>query len=157
MTKQSGKCIFIAQHIPLYQICIRTRCITHNSIQKITSVDYCRKRAWVRQLSWNPNQGCDVKLPLLFFSWTLHQRGKGHKIDKSILSQVFAGLKNSMNLIEYLLQGVHSIRYFSTVVVSTAAFYAVRGMVPGLGSLKGTKNVSSPSHIKLSVAGSLRD
>ena len=32
------------------------------------------------------------------------------------------------------------------VVASTAAFYArVRGSVPGLGGLKETKNVSSPS------------
>ena len=32
------------------------------------------------------------------------------------------------------------------VVVSTATFHArVRGSVPGLGSLKETKNVSSPS------------
>ena len=31
------------------------------------------------------------------------------------------------------------------VVVSTAAFHArIRGLVPGLGSLKETKNVSSP-------------
>ena len=34
----------------------------------------------------------------------------------------------------------------SRVVVSTAAFHArVRGSVPGLGGLKETKNVSSPS------------
>ena len=33
-----------------------------------------------------------------------------------------------------------------SVVVSAAAFHArVRGSVPGLGSLKETKNVSSPS------------
>ena len=42
------------------------------------------------------------------------------------------------------------------VVVSTAAFHAVRGSVPGLGGLKETKNVSSPS-MKVSIVGSLRD
>ena len=41
------------------------------------------------------------------------------------------------------------------VVVSTAAFHAkVRGLVPGLGGLKETKNVSSPS---VSIVRSLRD
>ena len=44
------------------------------------------------------------------------------------------------------------------VVVSTAAFHArVRGSVPGLGGLKETKNVSSPSTCKVSIVGSLRD
>ena len=44
------------------------------------------------------------------------------------------------------------------VVVSTAAFHArVRGSVPGLGGLKGTKNVSSPSTVKVNIVGSLRD
>ena len=39
-----------------------------------------------------------------------------------------------------------SPEYRPRVVVSTAAFHArVRGSVPGLGSLKKTKNVSSPS------------
>ena len=43
------------------------------------------------------------------------------------------------------------------VVVSTAAFRArVRGSVPGLGGLKETKNVSSPSTCE-SIVGSLRD
>ena len=43
------------------------------------------------------------------------------------------------------------------VVVSTAAAHArVRGSVPGLGGLKETKNVSSPS-TKVSNVGSLRD
>ena len=43
------------------------------------------------------------------------------------------------------------------VVVSTAAFHArVRGSVPGLGGLKETKNVSSPSTCE-SIVGSLRD
>ena len=44
------------------------------------------------------------------------------------------------------------------VVVSTAAFHArVRGSVPGLGGLKETKNVSSPSTCEVSIVGSLRD
>ena len=49
------------------------------------------------------------------------------------------------------------------VVVSTAAFHArVRGSVPGLGGLKGTKNVilsASKPHprVKVSIVGSLRD
>ena len=41
------------------------------------------------------------------------------------------------------------------VVVSTAA--RVRGSVPGLGGLKETKNVSSPSTYEVSIVGSLRD
>ena len=40
------------------------------------------------------------------------------------------------------------------VVVSTAAF---RGSVPGLGGLKGTKNVSSPSTCESQYCGSLRN
>ena len=44
------------------------------------------------------------------------------------------------------------------VVVSTAAFHArVWGLFPSLGGLKETKNVSFPSTLKLSIAGSLRD
>ena len=44
------------------------------------------------------------------------------------------------------------------VVVSTAAFHArVRGSVPGLGTLKETKNVSSPSTCESQYCGSLRD
>ena len=44
------------------------------------------------------------------------------------------------------------------VVVSTAAFHArVRGSVPGLGGLKETKNVSSPSTCESQYCGSLRD
>ena len=44
------------------------------------------------------------------------------------------------------------------VVVSTAAFHArARGSVPGLGGLKGTKNVSSPSTCEINIVGSLRD
>ena len=44
------------------------------------------------------------------------------------------------------------------VVVGTAAFHAkVRGSVPVLGGLKETKNVSSPSKVKVSIVGSLRD
>ena len=40
------------------------------------------------------------------------------------------------------------------VVVSTAAFHAtVRGSVPGLGSLKETKNVSSPSTCESQYCG----
>ena len=40
------------------------------------------------------------------------------------------------------------------VVVSTAAFHArVRGSVPGLGGLKETKNVSSPSTCKSQYCG----
>ena len=40
------------------------------------------------------------------------------------------------------------------VVVSTAAFYArVRGSVPGLGGLKETKNVSSPSTCESQYCG----
>ena len=40
------------------------------------------------------------------------------------------------------------------VVVSTAAFHArVRGSVPGLGGLKGTKNVSSPSTCESQYCG----
>ena len=43
------------------------------------------------------------------------------------------------------------------MVVSTAAFHArARGSVPGLGGLKETKNVSSPSTCE-SIVGSLRD
>ena len=44
-------------------------------------------------------------------------------------------------------------------MVSTAAFHArVRGSVPGLGGLKETKNVSSPSTWESqSILGSLRD
>ena len=43
------------------------------------------------------------------------------------------------------------------VVVSTAAFHArVRGSVPGLGDLKETNNVSSPSTCE-SIVGSHRD
>ena len=42
-------------------------------------------------------------------------------------------------------------------MVSTTAFHArVRGSVPGLGGLKETNNVSSPS-TKVSIVGSLRD
>ena len=42
--------------------------------------------------------------------------------------------------------------------VSTAAFHArVRGSVPGLGSLKETKNVSPHPRVNVSIAGSLRD
>ena len=44
------------------------------------------------------------------------------------------------------------------VVVSTAAFHArVRGSFPGFGGLKETKNVSSPSRVKVSIVGSLSD
>ena len=40
------------------------------------------------------------------------------------------------------------------VVVSTAAFHArVRGSVPGLGGLKETKNVSSPSTCETQYCG----
>ena len=40
------------------------------------------------------------------------------------------------------------------VVVSTAAFHArVRGSVPGLGGLKETKNVSSPSTCESQYCG----
>ena len=40
------------------------------------------------------------------------------------------------------------------VVVSTAAFHArVRGSVPGLGDLKETKNVSSPSTCESQYCG----
>ena len=55
----------------------------------------------MRQLSWN--QGCDLKLALLFYSWRLHQRGNEHEIDKFILSQVIAGLMNRTNPVEHLL------------------------------------------------------
>ena len=42
------------------------------------------------------------------------------------------------------------------VVVSTAAFHArVRGSVPGLGGLKKTKNVSSPSTCESQYCGEL--
>ena len=42
------------------------------------------------------------------------------------------------------------------VVVSTAAFHArVRGSVPGLGGLKETKNVSSPSTCESQYCGEL--
>ena len=44
------------------------------------------------------------------------------------------------------------------VVVSTAAFHArVRGSVPGLGGLKGTKMFLPHPRVKVSIAGSLRD
>ena len=44
------------------------------------------------------------------------------------------------------------------VVVSTAAFHArVRGSVPGLGGLKGTKLFLPHPRVKVSIAGSLRD
>ena len=40
------------------------------------------------------------------------------------------------------------------VVVNTAAFHArVRGSVPGLGGLKGTRNVSSPSTCESQYCG----
>ena len=40
------------------------------------------------------------------------------------------------------------------MVVSTAAFYArVRGLVPGLGGLKETKNISSPSTCESQYCG----
>ena len=42
------------------------------------------------------------------------------------------------------------------VVVSTAAFHA-GGSVPGLGSLKETKNVFPHPRVKVSIVGSLRD
>ena len=42
-------------------------------------------------------------------------------------------------------------------MVSTAAFHAVRGSVPGLGGLKETKNVSFHPRVKVSIVGSLRD
>ena len=42
----------------------------------------------------------------------------------------------------------------SMVVVSTAAFHArVRGSVPGIGGLKETKNVSSPSTCESQYCG----
>ena len=45
--------------------------------------------------------------------------------------------------VAYLPTGAGALGY---IVVSTAAFHAgVRGSFPGLGSLKETKNVSSPS------------
>ena len=44
------------------------------------------------------------------------------------------------------------------VVVSTAAFHArVRGSVPGLGGLKGTKMFRPHPRVKVSIVGSLRD
>ena len=44
------------------------------------------------------------------------------------------------------------------VVVSTAAFHArVRGSVPGLGGLKGTKMFLPHPRVKVSIVGSLRD
>ena len=44
------------------------------------------------------------------------------------------------------------------VVVSTTAFHArVRGSVPGLGSLKGTKMFLPHPRVKLSIVGSVRD
>ena len=44
------------------------------------------------------------------------------------------------------------------VVVSTAAFHArVRGSVPGLGGLKGTKLFLPHPRVKVSIVGSLRD
>ena len=43
------------------------------------------------------------------------------------------------------------------VVVSTAAFHAVRGSVPGLGGLKETKLFLPYPRVKVSIVGSLRD
>ena len=44
------------------------------------------------------------------------------------------------------------------VVVSTAAFHAsVRGSVPGLGGLKGTKMFLPHPRVKVNIVGSLRD
>ena len=43
------------------------------------------------------------------------------------------------------------------VVVSTAAFHAVRGSVPGLGGLKETKLFLPHPRVKFSIVGSLRD
>ena len=44
------------------------------------------------------------------------------------------------------------------VVISTAAFHTrVRGSVPGLGSLKETRNVFPHPRVKVSIVGSLRD
>ena len=72
----------------------------------------------MRQLSWNPNHRCDLKLPLLFYSWRLHHTGKGYEIDKFILSQVTAGLRNGTNPVEHLLlidnQLQSFIPYFNT-------------------------------------------
>ena len=42
------------------------------------------------------------------------------------------------------------------VVVSTAAFHGVRGLVPGLGSLKETKMFLPHPRVKLIIVGSLR-
>ena len=43
-------------------------------------------------------------------------------------------------------------------MVSTAAFHAkVRGLVPGLGGLKGNKNVLLHPRVKVSIVGSLGD
>ena len=43
-------------------------------------------------------------------------------------------------------------------MVSTADFHArVRGSAPGLGGLKETQIISSPSTVKVSIVGSLRD
>ena len=59
---------------------------------------------------------------------------------------VFAGV--SMYAIRHLWGGG------PRVVVSTAAFHArVRGSVPGLGGLKETKNVSSPSTCESQYCG----
>ena len=54
--------------------------------------------------------------------------------------------------------GVNSVAVYQgggpRVVVSTAAFHArVRGPVPGLGGLKETKNVSSPSTCESQYCG----
>ena len=49
---------------------------------------------------------------------------------------------------------LHQLGGGPRVVVSTAAFHArVRGSVPGLGGLKETKNVSSPSTCESQYCG----
>ena len=53
-----------------------------------------------------------------------------------------------------LLSGWARVGGGPRVVVSTAAFHArVRGSVPGLGGLKETKNVSSPSTCESQYCG----
>ena len=65
---------------------------------------------------------------------------------------VFAGISSFR--IHGIVHGGRAGALYTRVVVSTAAFHArVRGSVPGLGGLKETKNVSSPSTCESQYCG----
>ena len=59
-------------------------------------------------------------------------------------------------IVHYLWSCIKNLSGGPRVVVSTAAFHArVRGSVPGLGGLKETQNVSSPSTCESQYCGEL--